>query len=136
MVLNNAGNIVQKCWDELVTRFPTIALDEFQVMPNHVHLLLWLLANPEYLKALGAASSAPTLGEVMRAFKSITAIEINRCLNRSGQLWQRNYWDRIVRDEIELENFRNYIRTNPARWDKDQLHPNAPPNQFNRWEQL
>ena len=72
----------------------------------------------------------------MRAFKSITAIEFNRCLNRSGQLWQRNYWDRIVRDEIELENFRNYIRTNPARWDKDQLHPNAPPNQFNRWEQL
>jgi len=122
-------------------------------MPNHVHLIVWLQANPERvnvedaansvptvkdqsdIKQTGAASSAPTLGKVMRAFKSLSAIEANRCLGQSGQLWQRNYWDRIVRNEIELENFRHYIRTNPARWEKDQLHPNAPPNQFNRWEQ-
>ena len=101
---------------------------------NHVHLILWLQANVEQTITLSATSDMPTLGQIMRTFKSLSAIEANQSLGRSGKFWQRDYWDRIVRDETELENFRHYIRTNPVRWDKDQLHPNAPLNKFNRWE--
>jgi REP element-mobilizing transposase RayT len=57
----------------------------------------------------------------MRAFKSISAIEINRALNRQGQpLWQRNYYERVVRDEGELNGYREYIQFNPARWMEDE----------------
>ena len=73
---------VRSAWHDLSGRFPTIALDEFTVMPNHVHGIIILM---------GAASSAPTLGKVIRAFKSISAIEANKALNRSGQpFWQRS----------------------------------------------
>jgi hypothetical protein len=47
--------------------------------------------------------------------------------------WQRNYWEHVVRSDGSLNRIREYIRGNPARWDEDQLHPNAPPNPFNQW---
>lgn len=50
-----------------------------------------------------------------------------------GALWHRCFWDRVVRDDIELNNIRNYIIDNPNRWVADQLHPEAQPNRFNRW---
>lgn len=70
----------------------------------------------------GAASGArtTTLGQIMRVFKSISAIEINRILDRGGMpVWHRNYYERIIRDERELDNIREYIITNPARWEED-----------------
>ena len=165
MILSDAGRAVEACWYQLPERYPTIGLDEFRIMPNHAHLVIWLqeavggpLAAPDpanISKAVGgplaapglnpgdttgAASSPPTvnmnprLDQVMRTYKSLSAIAVNACLRRRGQLWQRDYWDRIIRDEVELENVRHYIRTNPTRWVDDQLHPDAPPNKFNRWE--
>jgi REP element-mobilizing transposase RayT len=72
----------------------------------------------------GAASSAPTLGKIMRAFKSISAIRINEILGRKGQaVWQRNYFERIVRRGKDLENIRRYIAENPQRWDQDEENP-------------
>ncbi|MDP9311308.1 MAG: hypothetical protein M3R24_10545 [Chloroflexota bacterium] len=73
-----------------------------------------------------AAAASPTLGEIMRAFKSISAIQINRVLGRSGQpFWQRDYFERIVRHEKELDRIRTYIDQNPLRWqqDREQLPP-------------
>ena len=102
-------------WHDLPARFPTVALDEFTVMPNHIHGIIFLM---------GAASSAPTLGKVIRAFKSISAIEANKALNRSGQpFWQRNYYEHIIRDEDELHALRQYIRDNPLKWDEDPDNP-------------
>ena len=81
------------------------------------------------VKSQGAASSAPTgsdktLGDVIRAFKSISAIGVNRMIGRSGQpLWQRNYYERIIRDENELHNARQYIRENPLKWETDHENP-------------
>lgn len=74
--------------------------------------------------ARGAASSAPTLGNIMRAFKSISAIEINRTLDRQGRLWQRNYYERIIRDDDELSGIREYIRLNPVKWADDDENLN------------
>jgi REP element-mobilizing transposase RayT len=64
------------------------------------------------------------LGKIIRAFKSISAIAINRLIGRTGQpLWQRNYFERIIRDEAELNNARQYIADNPARWAEDEENP-------------
>ncbi len=126
MRLSDAGCLVQTAWDELPGRFPGVELDGFVTMPNHVHGIVVIVGAGLALPSKqGAASSAPTLGDVMRAFKSISALYVNRQLMRSGSLWQRNYYERIIRDEAELQRIREYIETNPARWADDSENPNG-----------
>jgi putative transposase len=70
------------------------------------------------------APGGPTLGDIMRAFKSISAIAVNRHLGRRGQpLWQRNYYEHIIRDEEELNRIRDYIIHNPLQWMLDRENP-------------
>ena len=103
-------------------------------MPNHVHGLLFLpgsvgagLAPPHDAAArgdTGAASRAPTLPDVVRAFKSISAVRVNRALRRTGlPLWRRGYYEHVVRDEDELARLRQYIAENPSKWDEDADTP-------------
>ena len=152
MRLNDVGRVVQTIWGGLLERFPTIESDAFVVMPKHVHGILLVgaaLAPPKRCKvgaglALpvgGATSSAPTrsasttLGTVVRAFKSICAIGVNRLLSRSGQpLWQRSYYEHIIRDEESLNRIREYIGTNPLRWQLDRENPERKgEDEFDRW---
>jgi len=114
--LSPVGEIVQQTWGALPSRFPAVELDAFVIMPDHVHGVLVIEVGEQ-----GAASSAPTrlstLARVMRAWKSISAIKINRCLSRNNQpVWQRNYYERIIRSAVELEHIRTYIEQNPQRW--------------------
>jgi len=75
-------------------------------------------------KQKGAASSAPTLGNAIRAFKSTSAITVNRLTNRQGiPLWQRNYHEHIIRNEDELNRIREYIVNNPSQWAEDENNP-------------
>jgi hypothetical protein len=64
-----------------------------------------------------------TLGDVVRAFKSLSAIHVNRLLRRSGPLWQRNYYEHVIRNERELDKIREYIATNPLKWALDRENP-------------
>jgi len=128
MVLNEAGRIIAETWQTLPDRFPQVVLGEHVIMPNHLHCIVCIVGaplaapdgeNPDSKQ--GAASSAPTLGKIIRAFKSISAIEVNRILERNGQpLWQRNYYERIVRSDKELNAIREYIRNNPDNWKNDE----------------
>ena len=107
--------VVRSAWHDLPLRFPSVVLDEFVIMPNHVHGIISLR---------GAASSAPTLGRVVRAFKSVSAIAANKALGRSGQpFWQHNYYEHVIRDEEELNAVRRYIRENPLKWSDDPDNP-------------
>ena len=153
MRLNDVGRVVQTIWGGLLERFPAIESDAFVVMPNHVHGILLVgaaLAPPKRRKvgaglALpvgGAASSAPTgpasittLGTVVRAFKSISAIGVNRLLSRSGQsLWQRSYYEHVIRTEESLSRIREYIATNPLRWQLDRENSERTgDDKFDRW---
>jgi REP element-mobilizing transposase RayT len=117
MQLNEVGRRVQQTWEDLPIRFSSIALDTFVVMPNHIHGIIAIVAE-------GAASSAPTLGKIMRAFKSISTIEVNRLLSRTGQpLWQRNYYEPIIRNDDGLDRIRQYILDNPVNWPEDEENP-------------
>ena len=120
--------VVRLAWCGLSARFPIVALDEFVIMPNHVHAIIILVD----AAIRGAASSAPTgmgggattLGNVVRAFKSISAIEANKILGQSNRpFWQRNYYEHIIRDEEELSVLRQYIRDNPGNWLDDPDNP-------------
>ena len=119
MRLNEVGREVLNTWLGLPARFSAIELDELIVMPNHVHGILWLTGDGA-LHGRGAASSAPTLGVVMRAFKSVSARAVNARLGRTGRLWQRGYYERVIRSDRELAEIRQYVVDNPAKWAFDR----------------
>ncbi len=128
--LNELGIMVENEWEKLNQRFPNVRLDESVVMPNHVHGIIWLVhlfivgAGLALPGNRGAASGAPTLGDVIRTFNSISAIRMNRRLSRTGPpVWQRNYYEHIIRDERNLKAIRHYIRMNPSNWADDPENP-------------
>ncbi len=130
MVLGNAQiqAIVRIVWDAIPDHFPGAAIDEFIVMPNHVHGIIWITET----RSVGAQHAAPlrpvvpagSLAAIVRSFKSAAAKRINEFRGTRGPpVWQRNYYERIIRDEDELNDIRQYIRDNPKNWKDDPHNP-------------
>ncbi len=139
MLLNPLGEIADRAWQNVAERHPEIELDAFVVMPNHVHVLLWICASfeptavnaPKKERQFGDAI-AGSLSARIGAYKSAVTQKVKRAgLLPGAALWQRNFYDHIVRNELDLLHIRAYIRDNPARWYEDKLHPDSPPNEFN-----
>lgn len=178
--LSHFGEIVRKCWNQLPRHYPNVILDEFIVMPNHVHGVIWLIG-PEGCAGQGNVGAGcvkdvkpartiddchdcrdchdardedisdgvyngddskegdrreikarvvrkPSgvkrypLPEVVRGFKTFSARRINELRGTPGvSVWQRNYWEHIVRNEDELQRIRKYIANNPRQWGKKRL---------------
>ena len=117
MVQSESGQVVAQEWHALIKRFPTVTLDAFVVMPNHVHGIILLAPSL-------SADECPALGQVLRVFKSLSGISVNRLLGRTQQpLWQRNYYEHVIRSEQVLEKARQYILLNPERWERDADNP-------------
>jgi len=119
--LNELGQIAHKEWFKTAELRPYVELyeDEFVVMPNHVHGIIWIQNN-----IVGAERrSAPTpksLGAIIRAYKSAVTYAVNALQNQRGAvLWQRNYYEHVIRDEKDLQAKRDYILSNPRNWEKD-----------------
>jgi putative transposase len=113
-VLTEVGTSVESVLASLPERYP-VHLDAYVLMPNHVHMILFLMESIE---------SGTPLGGILRAFKSRSAIGANRLLGRSDRpFWQRNYFERVLRDTEELATARRYVRLNPSRWGEDKENP-------------
>jgi len=136
--LTPLGKVVRECWTEIPQHFPNAELDEFVVMPDHLHGIIVFNnstppvgaqhAAPDPMTAAQRAQHAaplrnvlPTsLGAVIRSFKSAGTKRINELRNTPGlPAWQRNYHERVIRNDGELYALRDYIQTNPARWEDD-----------------
>ena len=123
MVLNPLGRIADQCWTEFAERHTDAQVDVHVIMPNHAHVLLWIMdtgsAEPGAVsktRKFGDAI-AGSLSSLVGAYKSaVTQQAAHRGLIPAPPLWQRNFHDHIVRGEQELERIREYIRQNPARW--------------------
>ncbi len=112
-------------WAALPERFSTIEMDGFVVMPNHLHGII-VIKPVGALLAAPRVRSVPTVGDIVRAFKSISAITGNQMLGTPGQaFWQRNYYEHIIRDDQELAYIREYVALNPSQWDTDEENPEA-----------
>jgi len=128
MVLADAGKIVADEWIKTSTIRGEIELGEWVVMPNHFHSILIITSR-------GTAQNSPKLEQfakpipgsiptIVRSFKSGVTKRINELRQTPGQkLWQRNYWEHIIRNESEWSRVRQYIQSNPAQWELDKLHP-------------
>jgi len=142
MVLNVYGEIVRTCWREIPDHFPHVELDAFVVMPNHIHGIIVIVdhvvgathASPlrhmhtsrpsERVPPRGPASGS--LGAIVGSFKSAVTRRINALRGTPGApVWQRNYYEHIIRSERALDAIRQYIAENPARWHLDRYNPNA-----------
>jgi REP element-mobilizing transposase RayT len=125
--LNPLGFAVEETIRQLPVYYPHLTLDAFVVMPNHIHAILIL--EPELRAGLKPAPTSSTrhgLPEIMRALKTFSARSINQIRWCAGQpVWQRGYYEHVIRNERSLAFIRQYIVNNPVNWAADRDNPVA-----------
>jgi putative transposase len=149
IVLSQEGEIVMKCLDKIPHHFTNSTLDTYIIMPNHIHGIILLFedrrveasvkndgilsialrsdASPlQTIDLIPRGTKSDSLGVIVQNFKSISARKINQLHSTPGDLiWQRNYFEHIIRTEKALRTIRHDILTNPICWDRDCYNPNA-----------
>lgn len=137
MRLNPRGRISDECWREIPNHFQNVKLGVHVVMPNHMHGIIFIngmdenrIATPRS-QSVGARHASPlrprgvmagSLGAIIGSFKSAVTKRIGRELNETG-IWQRNYYDHVIRDDKDLQNKTDYINANPLLWDDEDENP-------------
>ena len=127
--LSPIGEIVAAAWTSTPGHFPGIDLDAVVVMPNHVHGIILIVdsvgakhASPLHIPPRG--TSPGSLAAIIQSFKSAATLAVNRSRGRPGfTLWQRGYYEHVIRDDEELNRLRRYIEENPMRWALDEENP-------------
>jgi len=125
---NAAGRMIDKWWLELNRGFSNVKTDEYAIMPNHFHGIVFITDASN--GGRGAPACAP-LSRIVQWFKTMTTNEYIRGVKTagwpafSGRLWQRNYYEHVVRTDASLNRIREYIRNNPAKWESDRENPMA-----------
>jgi putative transposase len=141
IILNEYGKIVREEWLKTIDIRHEIALDEFVVMPNHFHAIVFICRGDRLVAPIPTSSSAAltsspvrrgerplapagpapkSIGALMTGYKSAVTKRINMLRRTPGYpVWQRNYYEHIIRNEKELNEIREYIILNPVNWEKD-----------------
>jgi len=109
---NQIGETVAACWNEIPRHYANVVLDAFVVMPNHLHGILLLT------DLVGAGHARP-LPLIVGSFKSAASRRVG------ARIWQRDYWEHIIRSEDELNRIRHYVDDNPLCWPADPENPAA-----------
>jgi REP element-mobilizing transposase RayT len=134
MQLNNFGHIADECWRAIPDHFPNVELGAYVVMPNHVHGVIVINDGPATNSSpvVGARHASPlrprgvqpkSIGAIVGSFKSAVTRRIGREYNSTG-VWQRNYYEHVIRNEQEWDRIHRYIESNPSQWDEDSQNPN------------
>ena len=150
IALSQEGIIVKKCLVKIPHHFTSSSLDAYVIMPNHVHAIIILTDNRRgeasakdsgFLPFESKADASPlqpkdsrprgtksgSLGAIIQNFKFVSTRKMNQFRNTPGdRIWQRNYFEHIIRSEKALNAIRRYIMTNPVRWEMDRYNPKAP----------
>lgn len=144
MYVNDAGKMVDKWWTKLFEKFPEIIIDEYVIMPNHFHAIIHSVGaipcnrpvtfpnqgenTVSPLQGWGISNTYNGLGRYISWFKQMSTNEYIRNVRQNNwdpfdrRIWQRNYYEHVIRNEENLYNIREYIRTNPKNWEKDDLY--------------
>ena len=142
MVLNEFGQLVEKWWHQIPVHFPNVETLTFVIMPNHVHGIILItndgrgaVSAPENeIQNQSDASQTgrgtlplrwPTLGQIVAYFKYQSTKEMN-AIDGTGTItkfWQRNYYERIIRNEHDMDRIHRYIEPNPSMWADDDENP-------------
>lgn len=138
MKLNEYGKIIQEEWLKTSEIRKNIIIDEFVIMPNHIHMIILITeqsisrrgvlhtpntTNHTIISEHPFQSPSQTIGAIIRGFKGSTTKRINQLREIIGTVWQRNYYEHIIRNNTSLEDIRLYIKNNPMKWFEDQNNP-------------
>ena len=106
--LSKIGELVEEQMSDLEERYKNILIDEYVIMPDHIHMIL-------LIKNTGGASTSPTMNDVIRTYKSLTS---RICKQRFGieKLFQRSFYDHVIRNQKDYETRKKYILENPIKW--------------------
>ncbi len=115
------GRIITQEWLAVPQKRPGVILDEWVIMPNHLHAVLYIpCPNPAPAEGVRFARSRRSLGSLVAGFKSAVTSRVREMHHHpTFKVWQDGFWDHGVRDDQDLERIREYIRNNPAKWDED-----------------
>jgi putative transposase len=126
------GSIVTDCWSAIPNHFPDVGLDSFVLMPNHLHGIIVLsksaVGNRRQPGPLQSQPWSPSgsLGTIVRSFKSaVTNIVNKERLTAASPIWQRNYYEHVIRKDEDMNRIRQYIIENPKNWPSDRENPNS-----------
>lgn len=138
--LNEFGQIVCDEWQRSSVIRREIELDAFVIMPNHIHGIVSIVQREGRATSRSPLHAGPTkssIGSFVGGFKSAVTTRINSLRNSSGKpVWQRNYYEHVIRDEESLVRMRQYIVDNPLRWEFDPENPAAAkPDRNDVWNQ-
>lgn len=121
--LNKLGEEVKNLWQEIPQLFSGVVLDEFVVMPNHFHAILGFAEKVYYKDGIKEQSISDLIGK----FKSILWTNIKNDLDlngkRSATIWQKSFYDHVIRNQKDLDRIREYVVNNPLNWHLDSLNP-------------
>jgi len=127
IILNQYGMVVRKYWTEIPNHYQNIAIDEFVIMPDHIHGIIKITPT----KSVGAEQcSTPTeyiitgineknyglLSKVVKSFKNMVTNEIRQNFHDHEFQWQRSFYDHIIRGQEAFDNICWYIKNNPSNW--------------------
>jgi REP element-mobilizing transposase RayT len=130
MQVNEFGRVTSACWGAIPRHFDAVTVDAFVVMPNHVHGVVFiggqdhLIANDQQFGRPAAGS----LSTIVRSFKSAVTKRVNELRNTPAlPVWQRNYYEHVIRNDDELTRIREYVAPNPLAWELDRENPQGRP---------
>ena len=124
MILNETGRMVTELWLAIPDHFSNVELGEFVVMPNHIHGIISITnVGATHASPLPIISNGPgsgSLGAIVGSFKSATSKRIHELTkSHDHRLWQRNYYEHVIRNERDHQAIYDYILANPGNWEKD-----------------
>jgi REP element-mobilizing transposase RayT len=121
MVTNAIGRIVSDEWVRSVEIRPEIELDHWCVMPNHFHAIIIMKESYSHPQGGTFQRTPDSLGSIVAGFKGSVTRKVNEINGSHGfPVWQRNYYDHIIRDDEDLNRIREYIINNPSKWELDK----------------
>ncbi len=136
MVLNSKGKMVETYWLKLLDKFPDVELVEFIVMPNHIHGIIQLIAPNSIIgsdlrvypadKQIQCEYTGSSLYQIIQWFKTMTTnvyikqVKQGRWQAFDKRIWQRSYYEHVIRNDEELIKIREYIQNNPLKWSEDK----------------
>jgi putative transposase len=127
MVLNEYGTIAAIHWEDIPKYYPNVELDEWVIMPNHIHGIIVISSGTAHVGT--AQCAVPTdcsvsvktvaVSQIIKSFKDVTIKRIRSEFGNVQFRWQRSFYDHIIRDESSVNRIREYIMNNPKQWDLD-----------------
>lgn len=127
-----AARIIEKNFLETLGQYEGIESPILVIMPNHFHAIITISQNGRFLRE--DIESSPTISQIVQSFKRHSTVEYSKMVKKGvlppyeNQLWQRSYYDHVIRNDADYEEIYRYIYENPIRWQDDELYSNGNKN--------